>query len=220
MGNLKLVTRNPKLVTRNSQLGTTTWSRRRSLILVSSIVLLMTIMYLTREPILLGLGSFLVVQDNLHPADLIHPLGGGYDRLDYAVKLYKQGYGHRIFVTGDDDAIIYRKYVIAKGTPAENVFPDKSWATTTYEEASELKEHLENDLSIRSLIVIGAPYQMRRARWIFQKVLGDQVDLQFTPVPFEMARYKKKWWADARSRTSVIKEYFKLPYYYLKYSFM
>jgi uncharacterized SAM-binding protein YcdF (DUF218 family) len=197
-----------------------TWSRRRSLILLSTAVLLMTIVYLTREPILLRLGSFLIVHDNLHPADLIHPLGGGYDRLDYAVKLYKKGYAHRIFVTGDDDAIIYRKYVIAKGTPAENVFPDKSWSTTTYEEALELKKFFEHQSSIKSVIVVSNPYQMRRARWTFQKVLGDQVDLQFAPVPFETARYKKRWWMDPKSRTSVISEYFKLPYYYLRYGFM
>jgi uncharacterized SAM-binding protein YcdF (DUF218 family) len=180
----------------------------------------MITVFVFHESLLLGLGSFLIVQDNLHPADLIHPLGGGYDRLDYAVKLYKQGYGHRIFVTGDDDAVIYRQYVIAKGTPAENVFPDKSWSTTTYEEALELKEFVERDESIKSLIILGAPYQMRRAEWIFEKVLGDRVRLLFAPVPFETARYKKKWWADAKSRTSVISEYFKLPYYYLRYSFI
>jgi len=180
----------------------------------------MITVFVFRESLLLGLGSFLIVRDNLRPADLIHPLGGGFDRLDYAVKLYKQGYGKRIFITGDDDAIEYRKYVISKDVPGRNLLPDESKATTTYEEALELKQFIDRDPSIKSVIVVSNPYQMRRARWIFEKVLGDQVDLQFTPVPFEMARYKKMWWADAKSRTSVISEYFKLPYYYVRYAFM
>ena len=126
----------------------------------------------------------------------------------------------RIFVTGDDDSIIYRKYVIAKGIPAENVFPDKSWATTTYEEALELEQFIDRVPSIKAVIVVSNPYQMRRARWIFEKVLGDRVRLEFAPVPFEIARYKKRWWMDAKSRTSVISEYFKLPYYFVRYSFL
>jgi len=197
-----------------------TWSHRRSLILLGATGLLMTSTYLIREPMLLGIGNYLIVEDSLHPADLIHPLGGGYDRLDYAVKLYKQGYGHRIFVTGEDDAIEYRKYVISKDVPGRNLFPDESKATTTYEEALELKKFIEHHLSIKSVIVVSNPYQMRRARWIFDKVLGNRVSLQFTPVAFEVARYKKRWWADAKSRTSVISEYFKLPYSYLRYGFM
>jgi uncharacterized SAM-binding protein YcdF (DUF218 family) len=181
-------------------------------------VLLLTSLFLVHQPVLLGIGSFLVVEDHLKPADLIHTLGGGFDRLDYGLQLYEQGYGRRIFITGGDDAIAYRAYALANGADAEHILPAESWAINTHQEALELKQFLAGEPSIQSVIVVSSPYHMRRAQWTFQDILGEQVDLQFSPVPFELARHKPQWWADAASRKIVIGEYFKILFYYLRKS--
>ena len=188
--------------------------------LITVFILLVTITFLNREPILLNLGSHLIVQDPLQPAYLIHVLGGDFDRLDYGVKLYERGYGHRIFITGEDDAVAYRNHVISKGVPPEAALPAESWASTTYEEAQELKQHIESDMSIQSVIIVSSPYQMRRARLIFQNVLGDKVRLQFIAVPFEQSSQKIHWWNDAYSRKSVISEYLKIFHFYLKHEIL
>jgi uncharacterized SAM-binding protein YcdF (DUF218 family) len=192
--------------------------QRKSVLLGGGIILLLVGLFLAHKPILLGIGSFLVVEDNLKPADLIHILGGGFDRLDYGLQLYEQGYGQRIFITGGDDASVYRAYALANGAEAKHILPAESWAVDTYEEALELKQFLDRDSSVQSVIVVSSPYHTRRAQWTFQEVLADQVALQFAPVPFAMARHQQQWWMDAGSRKIVMGEYFKLFFYYVNHN--
>ena len=177
----------------------------------------LTALLLAGETILSAIGGFLVVeQDDLQPADVIHVLGCSNDRHDYAVQLYQRGYAQRLFVTGcsfDE----HRERVIALGVRPEDISPDASWATSTYEEALELEELLEEGAALRSVIVVSSPYHMRRAQYAFNKVLGDRVTRQFAPVPFEMTRYEQRWWTDGRSRSMVVKEYLKIMGYLVKY---
>jgi uncharacterized SAM-binding protein YcdF (DUF218 family) len=186
------------------------------LIITLPTVLLLTTLLLIHERILLAVGDFLVIQDELQPADMIHVLGGDFDRLDYAVELYHQGYAPRLFVTGCD-YIAYKERAVVSGVRPEDIFPDSSWSTTTYEEALELKEFLDSDASIQSVIVVSDPYHMRRARWTFRQVLGDQVSIQMAPVPFNLSPYQRRWWTDENSRQYVEDEYLKIAYYYARY---
>jgi hypothetical protein len=53
-------------------------------------------LWFCRERILDGTADFLVVSDPLKPADLIHVLGGGEERVGYAVELYRKGLGKKL----------------------------------------------------------------------------------------------------------------------------
>lgn len=98
-------------------------------------LLLLFIAILALRPLLASLGRWLTIEpEPLVPADLIHSLGGSMERLDYGVSLYRQGYGRRLFITGSDDALLYRRYVEAQGVPPAAISPARSWATSTYEE--------------------------------------------------------------------------------------
>jgi len=188
--------------------------------------LLFAIFFIARESILLSLGNFLIVGDDLHPADLIHVLGGDVERVDYGIDLYKQGYGRKILFTGGRVELplvkttysrLAREYAESKGALAEDILPDESTATSTFEEVLELEEILQHEASVRSLIIVSSPYHLRRARWIFKKGLNNRVALQFAPVPFEKSRQKQRWWTEELSLQSVVNEYLKLPLYVLKY---
>lgn len=201
-------------------------ARRKWVFILGAIVLLLAILVLAREPILLGIGNFLIVKDNLQPADLIHVLGGDVDRIEYGLQLYKQGYAPKILFTGGRIEIplvnttysrLSKEYAVAKGVRPEALLPLESHATSTYEEALELKQFLESGAPIRSIIIVSSPYHSRRARWAFKKVLDDRVVLRCTPVPFEMARNKRRWWTDEESLRIVVEEYLKIPFYYAKY---
>ena len=203
-----------------------TWSRRRSLILLSTTVLLMTIMYLTREPILLGLGNFLIVQDNLHPADLIHPLGGGLDRLDYAVELYKQGYAPKIHFSLWDDYMpllqrskseIISEYALAQGFPEDAI--DFAPAESTHHEALITRGIIEAE-NLDSVLVVSSPYHMRRIKMIFDHVIGDRAKLIYVAVPDEWSDFRREWWRDEESAVALLHEYIAIPYYYFKYIFL
>jgi len=198
---------------------------RHILIITVTIGLLGATLFLFRERILLAIGDFLIVQDELHPADVIHVIAGADYRTDYAIQLYRQGYGKRIFFTGGW-CIFHNLYhgqhgrdlALDQGVPPEAIAIDDSDVTSTYSEAVRLKEFMaQNQAPIRSVIVVSDPYHMRRARLTYKWVLGDQVSIQMAPIPFESSPYQRRWWTDKASRQYVKDEYLKTLYYYARY---
>jgi uncharacterized SAM-binding protein YcdF (DUF218 family) len=189
------------------------------------VLALAIVLFLAREPILLAVGDFLVVRDDLQPADVIHVIAGSDDRTDYAIELYRQGYGKRIFFTGG--WCQYHGYyhgqhgtqrAIEQGVPAEAIAVDESWVTSTYSEAVRLKEFVAHGSApIRSVIIVSDPHHMRRARWTYQRVLGDGVKVLMAPVPFELSPDRRRWWTDGETREMVWREYLKLAYYRARY---
>lgn len=181
-----------------------------------------------REAILLGVGNFLIVRDDLQPADLIHVLGGGdVGRVDHGVELYKQGLGKKMFFTGGrveprgmynlPDSFSSGDYAELQGVSAKDILWRGGSAANTYEEAVALGDLLHKEDSIQSVIIVSTPYHLQRARWVFNKVVGFRVDLQYAPVPFAISQYKQRWWEDKLSLAMVKNEYLKLLFYFLKY---
>jgi len=102
--------------------------------------------------------------------------------------------------------------------PPQVIAIDGSWITGTYSEATKLKEWIERSpVPIHSVIVVSDPYHMRRARWTYRTVLGNQIGLQMAPVPFGPSPYQRRWWTDEMSRNMVRDEYLKILYYYARY---
>lgn len=192
--------------------------RRMKPYLFGLITLITLSAILDYKSILLNLSQFLLIkEEKLQPADVIHVLGGRSERTLYALQLYRQGYGRKLFFTGEEVAFLLKRYAFNQGVPTEDVIKLESKAISTYQEAQELKRLLENDPTLRSVIVVSSPYHMRRVHWTFEQVLDDQITLQFAPVPFERSRDNRQWWTDRRSQKNVINEYIKLFIYWLKY---
>lgn len=195
--------------------------------LVIGLVSLSIIVFLFRERILIAIGNFLVVQDPLKPADVIHVIAGDDFRTDYAFQLYRQGFGKTVFFTGGwCDIHLYehgahaREKALAQGLPLDSIASDDSSVMSTYIEAERLKEWMQHSPSpVRSIIVVSDPFHMRRARWAYGKVFGDQVQIQMAPVPFALTPYQPVWWKDARSRKYVEEEYLKYVFYLLRYQY-
>jgi uncharacterized SAM-binding protein YcdF (DUF218 family) len=196
-------------------------------IVAVALVLLGAILFLARKPILLAIGDFLVVQDELHPADVIHVISGPDDRTDYVIQLYQQGQGGQIFFTGGWCKFhnYYhgqhgRERALERGISLEAIAIDDSRVTSTYSEAVRLKEFIvEAQAPVQSVIVVSDPHHMRRARWTYRRVLGDSVRVQMAPVPFELSPYQRRWWTDEESRRYVRDEYRKMVYYLARYQF-
>ena len=177
------------------------------------------------EPLLAAIGDFLVIQDELQPADVIHVIAGPDDRTDHAIGLYKQGYSNVIFFTGG--WCTYHGYyhgqhgaerADAQGVGPESVAIDESPVTSTYDEAVLLGEFIaRSPSSVRSVIVVSDPHHMRRAQWLYREVLGEGIGVQMAHVPFGVSPYQRRWWVDAESRSYVRDEYLKLAYNYARY---
>lgn len=177
------------------------------------------------EPLLLFIGDFLVIQDKLQPADVIHVIAGPDYRSDYGIQLYQHGYGKQIFFTGG--WCKFHNYFhgqhakersIEQGVPVEAIAINDSQVTSTYSEVVKLKEFIDqSQVPIHSVIVVSDPHHMKRARWTYRQVLGDQISLEMAPVPFKLSPYQRRWWTDKESLQMVWNEYRKFVYYYVRY---
>ena len=195
-------------------------------IAVAAVSFLFTL-FLLREPILQGIGDFLIIEDELHPADVIHVIAGADYRTDHAIQLYRQGLGKQILFTGGRctcNNYYYgqhdRDLALEQGVPPEAIAIDDTTVTSTYSEVVRLKEFIaRSPTPIHSVIVVSDPFHMRRSQWTYRKVLGEGIEILMAPVPFEQTPYQRRWWTDITSQRYVVDEYKKSLYYLLRYQF-
>jgi uncharacterized SAM-binding protein YcdF (DUF218 family) len=195
--------------------------------ILTGLVCLSIIAILSHNYWLRLIGDFLFIQDTLHTADVIHVIAGEDYRTDYAIQLYKQGYGRTLFFTGGWCEIHHywhgehaKERSLTQGMPLDAIVIDDSKVLSTYMEAEKLKEWIaQNPDPIRSIIVVSDPFHMRRARWTYQKVFGNEIEIQMASVPFERTPYQRDWWKSPQSRGNVREEYTKLIYYLFRYQY-
>ena len=188
---------------------------------------LTAVLLVFREQLLLFIGDFLIIQDRLQPADVIHVIAGEDYRADYAIQLYKEGYGKTLFFTGGwcqrhqyEHGEHARQRSLTQGVPQRDIAWDESTVTSTYMEAERLKAWIiQSSIPIRSVIVVSDPFHMRRISWIYKKVFGKDIQIQMAPVPFSLTPYQRTWWRDWASRNYVKDEYMKYFYYMARYQF-
>ena len=193
--------------------------------IIFSVVLFGATLFIYSERILLGIGDFLVVEDKLEPADVIHVIAGPDYRTEYGIQLYKQGYGRQVFFTGgwcflhnENHGQRGKERAVQQGVPSEAISLNDSEVTSTYSEVVRLREFIaQSQVPINSVIVVSDPHHMRRARWTCRQVLGHQISIQMAPVPFALSPYRNCWWTDGESRIMVRDEYLKFLYYIARY---
>lgn len=184
-----------------------------------------TFAFIFHERILVNIGEYLLIRDNLQPADVIHVIAGKDYRTNYGIQLLQQGYGKTIFFTGGwctehqyYQAQHSKELAIEQGVSPEAIALNDSLVTSTYDEAEKLSDFIsQNPETIRTVIVVSDPYHMRRAQWSFRRVLGSQINIQMAPVPYELTPLRQQWWTDGDTTEMVIREYVKLIYYPLRY---
>ena len=171
------------------------------------------------------IGDALIVNDPLQKSDLITAISGPEYRIIYAAELYKKGLGATLFFTGGfseenqrSEATWSRYVATITGVPEEAIAIDDTTVISTYDEAVLLKKYMEaHPGTIQSIIIVTDVYHTRRARWIYQKVLGKEIKILMAPVPFERTGLSKSWWSNAESRKFVFTEYLKFAFYILRY---
>jgi uncharacterized SAM-binding protein YcdF (DUF218 family) len=192
-------------------------------LLIVGIVFAFLLLY---EPALLFIGDYLVLEDDLATADVIHVIAGEDYRTDYAIQLYQQGLGEQIFFTGGwcnfhhyDHGRHGLERARSQGVPEQAIAFDDTPVKSTYDEAVRLKAHIDEDpsSSAQSVIVVSDPFHMRRARWTYQRVLGKEIVVLMAPVPFDRTPYQRSWWKSSKSMRMLWDEYLKNVYYIFRY---
>lgn len=177
-------------------------------------ILIIVILVLSRENYLPVFGKFLVVQDELRPADVAIVLGGEEERIMYAVKLYRKNMVKFIVVTdgqfSQEQTIagwMSRKAVRA-GIPAERILLEPK-AQHTYQHPIFVKPILQEH-GFTSAIVVSSPYHMRRSKMLFDRAFRKSgISLIYSPVAHSWFS-TDRWWKSQDGRRIVLGEYIKL----------
>ena len=196
------------------------------------LILLATSAYAFRAPILTGVANYLIVKDELHPADIIFVLNGDNDtRPFYATDLYQQGLAPLVVIARSENGntvslgLVPNVTDIAigvmekKGIPAGKIVQLTSiegGVTSTFDEAISLRQYIETHPVSRVILVTSA-FHTRRARWVFERELkGHSVTIEMAAVPYQTFD-ATNWWKNEDGLITLNNEYIKLVFYLLKY---
>lgn len=177
----------------------------------------------------------LIVKSELERADALAVLSGSstyLERTRYAARIFEEGRAPLVILTNDNQQSgwsaaeqrnpFFHERAAGElqrgGVPAEHIRVIPQAVTGTYDEALRLREYvIENRL--RSVLVVTAPYQSRRALWTLRKVFresGVEVGLDAPPAG-EQSPPAATWWWHAEGWKQVPFEYLKMVYYAWRY---
>ncbi len=199
---------------------------KKRYIVVAIILASLIVIAVTHSLWLEAIARFLIVEDELSQVDVIIILGGGgVDRVRHGVKLYQEGYGTNIIVTGMKYKLpgltvtwpeLAKREAVSLGVQGDVIILEER-PGSTYEDAKYVKEDMINR-DFKSAIVVSSPHHTRRARMIFRKVFKDQKDMSLLFSPVENSKFQvHKWWTRERELVGVVNEYCKLTLYLFKY---
>lgn len=177
----------------------------------------------------------LIVREELPHADAIIVLAGSstyVERARFAARLLESGRGSAIVLTNDGllsgwshteerNLLFYERSVNELrrlGVPPGLIKTIPQIVNSTYDEAVAVRQYAEAN-GLRSILIVTAPYQSRRALWIFRRIFeGSSVTLGFdSPAPGEQSPHPAFWWRRTLGWKLVPGEYLKLIYYRAHY---
>ncbi len=202
---------------------------RKIFILLLSVFLLGTAVYLFRAPILRSFATFLIREDSLQKADAIFILsGGGYDRGNLAAKLFDNGWAPKIICTGgnampelcvfDIDTLesdMARANLLQQGIPDSVIVMIRN-GTSTKEEAKIIFNYCSTNHFTR-IIIVSSKLHTYRVNDVFRKKLKEQgVDLIIRGAA--SSRFNElEWWKTEDGLIAINNEWLKTFYYWWKY---
>lgn len=147
-------------------------------------------------------------------ADAIVVLTGGLGRVDKGFELFADGKAKYLILAGvAKDATlesIFFQRDLVKGKL--NIILEKG-STSTYENAVEIKKIIETK-NIRSIILITSFYHMKRASYIFSRLLPGEIRLNIYPVA--TPNFDEKMWWRGSGPVLLAGEFFKFYWYRLQ----
>ena len=153
----------------------------RKLFIASTVVLLvLVLLYAFRMPILRAGSTILMHEDKLEQADAMFILsGGGYDRGNEAVKLFRNGYSRQLVCTGGNPVVELKIFnmdtlesdmTIAnlkrQAVPDSNIVQIK-YGTSTREEADTIIRYCKTH-QLKKIILLSSRLHTGRVNYVFR----------------------------------------------------
>jgi uncharacterized SAM-binding protein YcdF (DUF218 family) len=192
--------------------------RTRAIIISIVIIILLVIMTICAvySPwAMTKLYNALIISEQPRASDAIIVLSGSSERDIYAADLYNLGFSRIIIMSGcGQTAEVMAARAIKKGVKSEDIIKEQK-AVSTYENAVLTREVMLQN-GFQSAIVVSSPFHMRRSRLVFERVYKNTgISLTYCAVPPTLSSDTQQ--APAVFRRSVIVEYAKLIYYWVRY---
>jgi uncharacterized SAM-binding protein YcdF (DUF218 family) len=197
-------------------------------------VVIYTLLSAFRAPILMGLGTYLIVEHTPQESDLIIVLAGGnIERGLTAVDAFRSGLAPNVFMAREEPADGYEllrqrgvdypqnvdlmiMLLEQQGISRSGFFTSDRPVLSTLEEAEYIRD-LVFKRGYKSLILITSPTHSRRA-WLTFKKIFEETHVRILMLPSSYSGFKPEdWWTQRKYVREVVIEYQKLIYYTFKY---
>lgn len=149
-------------------------------------------------------------------AEAIVVLTGGQGRAEEGLSLLRKGAAKLLILSGVHEDADIDSIFMFKISPSERggIILEKG-SRSTYENAVEVKKLLE-EKNISSIVLITSAYHMKRADYIFRKVLPPSVRIE--PYSIVSPNFDEKLWWKGNSFGLVLIEFFKYYWYVVRLS--
>lgn len=187
------------------------------------------LLFLFRNPILRGIGNYLVAQDETQPTEVCFVLGGNsFDRGKQAISISDK-YPEQLFVatggrcsiqiqaldTAINEAQLTKHFMINRGVSKNNI-EILTGSTSTFEESNEILLYCKQK-GLKKISILSSSFHLRRARMVFEKKFNKEgIKVLFFAAP-DKNFDANNWWKDEEGLITCNNEYIKLLYYFLKY---
>jgi uncharacterized SAM-binding protein YcdF (DUF218 family) len=220
-----------RAATSDASLPTQKHSLRNFLIAGAGFVLCVILAFVFRAQILTGMADYLIVKDDLQPADVIFLLNSEYDIRPFrAAELYQQGLAPVIAIARSEDSQVVEMGLVPNdtdisvgvmeklGVPPESIIvvTVPGGVTSTFDEAVAFRQYAEA-AQVHKFILVTSSFHTRRASWIFRKTLaGLPIEMEMAAVPYKDFD-QTTWWKNETGLIILNNEYIKLLFYLFKY---
>jgi uncharacterized SAM-binding protein YcdF (DUF218 family) len=138
-------------------------------------------------------------------------LAGGKHRIETAFALFSEGIGDRLFIVGAGRKTTPLSLLRSHGPEAAARFPWKRFdhnSRNTMENAFAVRNILEQNPEIKTLILVTSEYHMRRAELMIRHHIAPEIKIiPFTPAVEAIER--GNWWHSCVGAEVTLWEYFK-----------
>ena len=149
-------------------------------------------------------------------ADAIVVLTGGKGRISEGLRLLRRYRAPVLVLSGvDADADVDSIFRNALSVAERSRIILEKRSRSTYENAVQTRR-LMDEFGFRSIILITSAYHMKRARYIFNRVLPDGASVETHPV--QSPNYDVNRWWNSKSLSVLVGEFVKYHWYVLRFT--
>ncbi|MFC3884801.1 YdcF family protein [Bacillus songklensis] len=173
------------------------------------ILLIITIGVLFTVTIMLKVaGDFLVMDEKPVKSDVIIVLsGGGIERLEKGVELYKKGFAPYFMISNGQEDGLYEA-AQKMGVPIDSIILENNASSTT--ENALFTKKLMMKHKFQSALVVSSNYHMRRVKTNYSKAIKN-TGIKLVYCSDDSDEYDPgRWWATKEGRQTTYIEYIKL----------